>query len=141
MPCSRRCRRGGDSPAVLADRLVPSYVVAPAYLRDAHRLLETLRHELAAVREEEALAAAQPAHRIRHQYLAAVRLRGDARRQDHGRPKQITVLFDRLAGVEADADGERLSLAISEGALHCHRALDRLRYAAERRHEAIAHRF
>src|SRR5205809_2111448 len=52
-------------------------------------------------REAEALAGAEAAHSLRHQHLTAIRLRGDARRQDDLRTKQIAVFFDRLASVEA----------------------------------------
>ena len=76
---------------------------------------------------------AQPAHRIRHQDLPALRLRRDPRRQDHGRAEQIAVFLDRLAGVEADADGQRLALALGEGALEGDRALDGFRDASRTR--------
>ena len=42
-----------------------------------------------AVREQEALAAAQSPHSVRNQYLAAGRLRRDARCQDHRRPEEM----------------------------------------------------
>src|SRR5439155_16649030 len=45
--------------------------IPPPHFVHAHRLLEPFRHELAAVREQEPLAAAQPTHRIRHQDLAS----------------------------------------------------------------------
>jgi hypothetical protein len=60
-----------DSPAIL-----PS----PAHLEHPHRLFEPLGHELLAVREQEALAGAEATHRVRHQYLPALRLRCDAGR-------------------------------------------------------------
>ena len=46
-----------------------SRVLPPLYLVHSHRLLEALRHELTAVREQEPLPAAQPAHRVRDQDL------------------------------------------------------------------------
>src|SRR5438093_4146241 len=42
------------------------------HLEDPYRLLEPLRDELAAVREQEPLAGAQPSHCVRHQDLAAI---------------------------------------------------------------------
>src|SRR6266508_6683649 len=77
----------------------------PPHLIDPHRLLEPLRDKLAAVAEQEAFAGAQPPHGVRHQYLPTLRLRGDSGREDHRGAEEVTVLLDRLAGVEADADG------------------------------------
>src|SRR5437667_11174932 len=116
---------------------VPS--LPPPHLIDPHWLLEPFRYELAAVREQEPLPAAQPPHRVRYQYLPALRLRGDPRRQDHGRAEQIAVLLDRLAGVEADADGQGLALALREGALEGNGALHRPCNRPERGHEAVTH--
>ena len=62
---------------------------------------------LPAVREQEPLARAQLSHGHRRKELAALGLRCDARGEDDRRPKQIAFFFDRLAGVEADADGNR----------------------------------
>src|SRR2546422_11032862 len=83
-----------------------SRVVPPPHLVYTHRLLEPLRHELPAVRKQEALPAAEAAHRVGHEDLAAVRLRRDPRGQYHGRTEEVAVLFDGLAGVEADADAQ-----------------------------------
>jgi hypothetical protein len=53
-------------------------------------------HEVAAVGEEKPLAAAQPTHGVRHQYFAALRLRGNLRGQDHRRAEEVVVFFYRL---------------------------------------------
>src|SRR5436309_7295051 len=55
-----------------------AYSLPPPHLIHPHRLLEPLRHELPAVREQEPLPAAQPAHRVCHQNLPSLRLRRDA---------------------------------------------------------------
>src|SRR5438093_4373085 len=138
-PRPSRCKRcAGRLWWCSSDSPVPS--LPPPHLLAPHWLLEPFRYELAAVREQEPLPAAQPPHRVRYQYLPALRLRGDPRRQDHGRAEEIAVLLDRLAGVEADADVERLALALGECALQGDGAFDGAGDAAERRHEAVAHR-
>src|SRR5439155_14962982 len=76
----------------------------PTHLVHPHRLFEALGHKLPAVGEEEAFAGAEATHRVRHQDLASLRLRGDAGGEDHGRPEEVAVFLDRLTGVEADAD-------------------------------------
>ena len=98
----------------------------PPHIPQSHAFIEALRQELAAVAEHEALAGEQPAHgpvpgsRPR-------RLRRDARSEDHRRAEEVAVFFDRLAGVEADADVQRLRHRLgvrgeraleSDGALH-----------------------
>src|SRR5439155_17962678 len=138
-PRPSRCKRcAGRLWWCSSESPVPS--LPPPHLIDPHWLLEPFRYELAAVREQEPLPAAQPPHRVRYQYLPALRLRGDPRRQDHGRPEETAALLDRLAGVEADADVERLALALGECALQGDGALDGAGDAAEGRHEAVAHR-
>ncbi len=63
----------------------------PVHFGYAHRFLKALGDEVAAVGEEEPFARAEAAHRVRHQYLSALRLRGDARRQDHRRAEQVAI--------------------------------------------------
>src|SRR3972149_2409434 len=91
--------------------------------------------------QQKPLPAAQPPSRIRHQDPPPPRLRRDPRRQDYRRSEEVAIFFDRLAGVEADADVQRLSLALGEGPLEGDGAFDGLRHRPERRHEAVAHRF
>src|SRR3989304_2985091 len=92
----------------------------PADLKPSDGVLEATKDVLAAVREQEALTGAQLSYCHRRKYLAAVSPVGDARRQDHRRAEQVTFFFDRLAGVQADADGQRLGgglVPLREGAL------------------------
>ena len=140
MWCSQRRKRAILFDGKTAPRLRNVLVRLPAHLVHAHSLLKPLRDELAAVGEEEAFAAAKAAHRIRHQDLPALRLRRDPRRQDHGRPEEIAVFFDRLTGVEADADRQRLALAPRKRSLEGDRALDGTGDRAELGHEGVADR-
>jgi hypothetical protein len=84
--------------------------VAPVDFRNPHWLLDPLRHKIAAVGEKEALAGAEAAHGVGDQNLAALRLGRDPRSQDDSCPEEVAVFFDRLAGVQADTDGEGLAL-------------------------------
>src|SRR5439155_7082196 len=77
----------------------PALSLAPPHLIHPHRLLEAFGHELAAVREQEPFAGAQPTHRISHQNLPTVRLGHDSRRQDHRRAEEVAGFLDRFAGV------------------------------------------
>jgi len=75
---------------------------------------------LAEVRKEEPFAGAELADGQRGEDFAALGQSGDAGGEDHRLAKEIAVLLNRLAGVEADADGQRLvrsRVAFSEGLL------------------------
>src|SRR5439155_20079455 len=99
------------TPSSVVQYLISRSPIPPPHLIQPHRLLEPLRHEFPAVREEEVFAAAQPANRIRHEYLPALCLRRDPRRQDHRRAEEVAVFLERLTGVHADAHSKSLALA------------------------------
>ena len=84
------------------------YLGLPAQLMQPHRLLEAPQRGLATVGEDEAFARDQLAHDVGNQHLAALRLRRRPRREDDGRAKEVVVLGDWLARVDADADAQRL---------------------------------
>src|SRR5439155_17959630 len=133
-PRPSRCKRcAGRLWWCSSESPVPS--LPPPHLIDPHWLLEPFRYELAAVREQEPLPAAQPPHRISHQDLPSFSLSGDPRRENHRRAEEVAVFFDWLAGVEADANVEWLAPALGEGALEGDRTFDGLGDGAEAGHE------
>ena len=69
-------------------------------------VFEALGGELAAVGEDEAFAGAEATDSVGDEDLAAFGLRGDAGGEDDGGAEKVAAFFDRLAGVEADADME-----------------------------------
>src|SRR5437899_10893315 len=110
MRCNPRYLLAAGSPGGSGVRSV--YSLPPPHLVHPHRVLEALRRELTAVREQEPLPAAQPAHRVRDKDLSTIRLRRNPRGQDHRSPEEVTVFFDRLASVKPNAHGERFAPAL-----------------------------
>jgi hypothetical protein len=91
----------------------PLRLFPPLHFEYADRVFEAAQFVVAEVGEEEAFAGAELAHGHRGEDLAAVRLRGDAGGEDDGGAEEVAAsvwagVFDRLAGVEADADVEGL---------------------------------
>ena len=82
---------------------------APVDFEDADGFVEALHGVLAAVGEEEGLAAAKLAHDVGGEDLAALGLGGDARGEDDGGAEEVAFIFDGLAGVEADAYRHRFN--------------------------------
>src|SRR5207244_13366038 len=60
----------------------------------------------------DALPISEATHDVRSQDLAALRVRGDARSHDHGCAEEVAPLFDRLAGVQADANVYRFLIGV-----------------------------
>src|SRR5262245_35950110 len=120
----------------------------PANLVKPNGILKAAERVLAAVREEEPLPRAQPSYDVGGKDLAALGVRCDARRHDHGRAKQVATLFDRLARIEPDANVYRLLIRIGarsvvqllERSLQSDRTLDRAGRRRERGHEPVPHR-
>src|SRR4051812_44444306 len=112
-------------------------------LVDGVRAGEAVEHELALVLEVHvARALRQLLDDRRGEDLAAARLVGDPRREDHVLAVEVRLLADRLAGVQPDADADRpvgvraellVDLAVDRpGALHGPAR------AGEGDHEAVA---
>src|SRR4051812_30350524 len=88
-------------------------------------------------------AVGQVAERRRHQHLAPARLRGDPRGDHHVAAEEVVALADRLAGVQAHPDADRLAAVLHPGrqrALDRDRALHAVAWAREDDHEAVASR-
>ena len=97
---------------------------------------------LATVGEEEALAGAEGPDHVRGEDLARLAVGGDAGGEDDAAAEEVAAFLDRLAGVETDADADRLLalvLALGEGPLQLDGAFDRAADGGERGHEPIAH--
>jgi hypothetical protein len=71
-------------------------------------LLESLQFAFAGVAKLQILAHAQVGNDVRHQNLAWFRLRAKPSGQLDGRPEQVLMLFDRLAGANANSDDNRI---------------------------------
>src|SRR5205085_6583356 len=74
---------------------------------------QTLQRDLAGLAERDvARALGELLQERRDEHLAAVRLRGDPRREDHVAAEEVVALADRLAGVHADPDPDRVVLLV-----------------------------
>ena len=115
----------------------------PPHLDQPLRLLEALELVEPPVDVVDRLdPAGDVARRLRDEDLTRARRRTDAGSQVHRPPEEVAAFLDRLAGVDADADGDPgprlVPIRLAQGQLDRDRADDRAFRGREGDHEAVA---